>query len=68
MVVMGRPGNIRVSRLSRWGMTDALCLMCFRDRGVTGISEGKYDFVSILNTVLLIAYENRTGVFDGILY
>ena len=41
VVVMGRPGNIRVSRLSRWGMTDALCLMCFRDRGVTGISEGK---------------------------
>ena len=65
----GRPGNIRVSRLSRWGMTDALCLMCFRDRGVTGISEGKIWFLSPYWILfLLIAYENRTGVFDGILY
>ena len=29
VIVMGQTRNIRVSRLFRWGMTDALCLMCF---------------------------------------
>lgn len=39
----------------------------FRNRGVTGISEGKIWFLSPY-WITVFTYENRTGVFDGILY